>query len=178
MTTPRFLDRPILARVSRLAAALAASALLLAAQTRTAAPRPMPALKAVVEALEKGDGAAALRLLTPLKSQPTPIPDYLAYWEAQAHRLEKNHGLAVAAVQSIFGPGYLESPVTARAALLGAESLMDQQLPRQVMTLLLQIPAERMQQPGSFAVMARAQELNGDLVSAADFGSGSITAIR
>jgi soluble lytic murein transglycosylase len=125
-------------------------------------------LKAVVEAIEKGDAEAALRLLAPLKLQPNPIPDYLAFWEAQAHALRNNHASVVSATQAVWTPG-IESPVQARAALLAADALLEQGLANQVLPLLARVPQERMQQPGSFAAMAKAQEQNRDLVGAADF---------
>lgn len=128
----------------------------------------MPALKAVVEAIEKGDGAAALRLLAPLRSQPNPIPDYLAFWEAQAQKLQENQPGIVTSVNAVWAAG-IESPISSRAALLAAEALLKQNQASQVLAMLAHVPVERMQQPGSFAAMARAQELNRDLVGAADF---------
>ena len=80
-----------------------------AQQTRSVEARPMPGLKAVVDAIEKGDGATALRLLTPLKIQPNPIPDYIAFWEAQAQKLLGNPSGIVNAVNGVW-PAGIESP--------------------------------------------------------------------
>lgn len=136
-------------------------------QTRPA-PSAATGLKAALEAIEKGDAATALRLISAARAKPNPIPDYLAFWEAQAHLLNRDHARAASSATTALQSG-IDSPVAGRAALLAAESLLELKQPRQVLPVLLQVQQERLQQPGSFAAMARAQELNRDLVSAADF---------
>lgn len=123
-------------------------------------------LKLAVELIDKGDSATALRLLAPLAQRYPAIADYTAYWTAQALSVGKDHAAAARAVEPVFRQ-QPESPIAGRAALLAASSLLETGNPRGAITMLTRVPEQRLPQPESLAVLARAREGVGDPVAAA-----------
>lgn len=123
-------------------------------------------LERAVSLIAKGDGPAALNLLRPLARRFPVIADYSAFWTAQALVLDKDHAAAVQAVEPIFRH-QPESPLTGRAALLAATSLVELNNPRGALTMLARVPEDRLPQPASLAILARAREAVGDSVAAA-----------
>ncbi len=123
-------------------------------------------LKLAVDSIDKDDAATALRLLAPLSRRYPAIADYIAYWTAQALALRKDHAAAALAVEPVFRQ-QPASPVTGRAALLAASSLLEIDNPRGAITMLSRVPETQLPQPESLAVLARAREGVGDPVAAA-----------
>ena len=123
-------------------------------------------LERAVTLIAKRDGAAALAILRPLVRRYPTIADYLAFWTAQAHVIDKDHAAAVQAVEAVFRQ-QPESPLTGRAALLAASSLLELNNPRGALTMLARVQEDRLPQPDALAVLARARDAVDDPVAAA-----------
>lgn len=147
----------------RFAAILAIALLTPPLQPQDASPAQ---LERALTLIAKSDGAAALTVLRPLARRYPVITDYISLWTAQAHVLEKDHAAAVKAVEPVFRQ-QLESPLSGRAALLAASSLLELNNPRGALTMLARVPEARLPQPESLAVLARAREAVEDPVAAA-----------
>ncbi|MBA3974292.1 MAG: hypothetical protein C0504_08770 [Candidatus Solibacter sp.] len=123
-------------------------------------------LERAVSLISRRDGSTALTILRPLARRYPAIADYIAFWTAQALVLENDHAAAVQAVETVFRQ-QPESPLTGRAALLAASSLLELNNPRGALTMLTRVQESQLPQPDSLAVLARAREAVGDPVAAA-----------
>lgn len=149
--------------VRRFAAIFALALLAPPAAPQDASPAQ---LERAVTLIAKRDAASALAILRPLARRYPAIADYIAFWTAQALVLENDHAAAIQAVEAVFRQ-QPESPLTGRAALLAASSLLELNNPRGALTMLARVPEDRLPQPASLAVLARAREAVGDPVAAA-----------
>lgn len=158
MTIPPFSGRIIRVRwpeALALAAALSAAA--------AAAPAPAKAgsdLAAAVAAAERGDPSAARRLAA-LAGRYPAIQDFLAYWRAQALAAGKRYEEAAAALAPVWQTRY-PSPLAARAAALGADSLLRAGRARDALAMLGRLAEDQWPEPQASLIAARAREALGE----------------
>lgn len=122
-------------------------------------------LKEAVDALGSKSAGLPARFSS-LRTAYPAIADYVGYWQAQAHFEEKDYMAALAALDAVWKVP-VESPLAGRAAVMGAESLLELQRPGEVIPYLNRALDARRPQPDAWAISARAAEASGDLRSAA-----------
>lgn len=120
MTIPPFSGRTTPARCPEMTAVLRAAAALLcacAALLAQSAPKQAPALAAAAAAAARGEPGAAERIAALARAYPH-IPDFLAYWRAQALAAAKRYEEAAAALDPVWRTRF-PSSLAGRAAALG-----------------------------------------------------------
>lgn len=163
MTMPRCWERTTLGRWFRLGALCAAAAVLAGGQPRQAA---LERLKTGAAALEKGDSAAASRLLAQLPAQLPEIADYAAFFQAQAADQGKRYAEAAAALEPVWRMDPV-SPLAGRASVLAARALLEAGDAQAALRALGRAPAAQLPQPQADLLLARALEASGDALAAA-----------
>ncbi|MBI5280457.1 MAG: transglycosylase SLT domain-containing protein [Candidatus Solibacter usitatus] len=166
MTTRRYSDRITLAPWRNAAAVFALLLQPAAAQPAPARDDALLRLKAGVEALERGDAAAALRYLSSSSAGAPLIADYTAWWTAQAHALLKNHPAVAPALEPVWRSP-LPSPLAGRAAILAARSLIEVESFQKALDTLARVPQDQLPEPQGQLLLAQASESLGDPLSAA-----------
>ncbi len=134
-----------------------------AAQSR---PDALARLRAGSEALDKGDGATAARVLAGVAAETPQVADYAAYFQAQAEAQLKRHAAVAPALEPLWKVKP-ESPLAGRAAVLAAKSLLEVDQPEAALRALGRVPASQLPQPQANLLLARASEGTGDALSAA-----------
>jgi soluble lytic murein transglycosylase len=118
-----------------------------------------------VAAVDDGDGPTALRHLVSAKPKLPALSDYIGFWLASAHEKTKNPLALGEALKPVWTADPV-SPVTGKAAVLEARSLIDQSEPRPALTVLTRY-AELLPQPQASLLQAEALDTAGDRAAAA-----------
>lgn len=123
------------------------------------------ALEKAVEAARRGDAGAAERLAALAPRYPL-IPDFLAWWRAQALVSAGRYEEAAAALDPVWKTRF-PSSIAGRAAVLGADALVRAGRPEHALRLLQQAAAGPLPEPQALMIRARAYEALGDRTRAA-----------
>ncbi|MCS7041754.1 MAG: transglycosylase SLT domain-containing protein [Bryobacteraceae bacterium] len=169
MTIPPLSGRTIRVRCPKAAAAAVrlAAAILLAGALLPAQdpPRQASGLAPAANAAARGEPGAAERLAALARAYPQ-IPDFLAYWRAQALAAGKRYEEAAAALDPVWRTRY-PSSLAGRAAVLGADALLRAGRYQEALAMLARVPAEQLPEPQATLAAARAREALGEKAHAA-----------
>lgn len=146
----------------RTAAALFCACTALLAQ---GAPKPTPPLAAAAAAAVRGEPGAAERLAALARAYPQ-LPDFLAYWRAQALMAANRHEEAAAALDPVWRTRF-PSSLAGRAAALGADALVRAGRHRDALAMLARAAPEQLPEPQATMTSARAREALGEKARAA-----------
>jgi soluble lytic murein transglycosylase len=122
-------------------------------------------LAAALAAASRGEAGAPERLAA-LASRFPLIADFIAFWRAQALAAQRRHEEVAAALDPVWRTRF-PSSIAARAALLGADSLIQAGRPKDAIALLERNFTSPGTEPRPVLLMARAHEQNGDPARAA-----------
>ena len=114
---------------------------------------------------ESGDVADALRRLSQAQRRLPALADYIAYWMAQVHVRASNSTAAVPALEPVWRAP-IPSPVTGKAAALGAKALLDLEQPKAALALLSKY-GDQLNQPQGYWLLGQAEEAAGNKAAAA-----------
>ncbi len=123
-------------------------------------------LKSGIEAMDKGDQVDAMRHFAAAQAQLPALADYIAFWSAQSQAQSKRHDAVAPALEPVFR-NKPTSPLAGRAAVLGANSLLEIGDFRGAAQMLTRVRWEEMPPMRAEFLMARALEGSGDVVAAA-----------
>lgn len=123
-------------------------------------------LAKAVEAAGRGGAEAAERLAALAPRYPL-IPDFLAYWRAQALVSAGRYEEAAAALEPVWRTRF-PSSIAGRAAVLGATALLEAGRPNDALAMLERTPASQLPEPQASLAAARAQEALGARARAAE----------
>lgn len=168
MTIPPFSGRTTRARCPDMPAVVRAAAALFcacAALLAESAPKHAPALAAAAAAAARGEPGAAERIAALARAYPQ-IPDFLAYWRAQALAAAKRYEEAAAALDPVWRTRF-PSSLAGRAAALGADALVRAGRYQDALAMLARAAPEQLPEPQATMTAARAREALGEKARAA-----------
>lgn len=123
-------------------------------------------LKAGVDALDKGALPMALSNLNAAQGRLPELADYVAFWIGQARMQSKNYAAVAPALEPVFRQNPV-SPLAGRAAVLAAQSLIEQNSFLPALQVLARVPRNQLPQPRAALLFAQAHAGAGDSVAAA-----------
>lgn len=124
-------------------------------------------LAKAVEAAGRGEAGAAERLAALAPRYPL-IADFIAYWRAQALVSARRSGEAAAALDPVWRTKF-PSSIGGRAAVLGADALVQAGRPQEALAMLARVPSAQLPEPQAMMAAARAHEALGEAAKAAGF---------
>lgn len=165
---PPFSGRITRARCPEMRAGLRTAAALFCVWTALfaqGAPKPTPPLAAAAAAAARGEPGAADRIAALARTYPQ-IPDFLAYWRAQALMAAKRHEEAAAALDPVWRTRF-PSSLAGRAAALGADALVRAGRHQDALAMLARTAPDQLPEPQATMTAARAREALGEKARAA-----------
>ena len=125
-----------------------------------AAPAAAADLAKAVQAAGRGEPGAAEQLAALAPRYPL-IADFLAFWRAQALAAQRRHPEAAAALDPVWRTPF-PSSIAGRAAVLGADALLQAGRPRDALAMLDRLAPAQLPEPQATMAAARARQALGE----------------